>query len=122
MEYSITKFIKTLRLSDLILVGICLVAAVLVYRSLASETTKLYIYKGEQLFGIYSLQTDRSIVIDEHNTVVISGGKAAISFSDCPDKRCMKQGYNRSLPIICLPNRLVLEFKSSDADRKLILQ
>lgn len=122
MESSVKKFFNRMQISDLILILVCLFAAYIVYRQQSIGATKVYIYKNERLFGEYALHKDKSIFVDEHNTVIISAGKAAISFSDCPDKRCVKQGFNNSLPIICVPNRLVLEFKNAEKDRKLILQ
>ncbi|HPB18236.1 MAG TPA: NusG domain II-containing protein [Candidatus Cloacimonas sp.] len=84
--------------------------------------SKVYIYKANQLFGIYSLEEDKMIVIDVHNTVEIKNGKVRMKFSDCPDKRCVKQGFTKSMPIICLPNQVSIEIKANQNDKKLILQ
>ncbi len=84
--------------------------------------SKVYIYKANQLFGIYSLEEDKMIVIDVHNTVEIKNGKVRMKFSDCPDKRCVKQGFTKSMPIICLPNQVSIEIKANQNDKKMILQ
>lgn len=45
------------------------------------------------------------------NVVTVRDGKVAVTQADCPDKYCMARGYCHSgTQIVCLPNRLVLEF------------
>ena len=84
--------------------------------------SKVYIYKANQLFGVYSLKQDKIITIDVDNTVEIKNGKVRMKFADCPDKRCVKQGFTKSMPIICLPNKLSIEIKDNQNSKKLILQ
>jgi hypothetical protein len=122
MASLIKSFLQSISISDFILILLCLAVAFLLYPKGNSEQKVLFIYKDGHLYGSYNLSRDITLVIDEHNTVEIKRGKARISYSDCPDKRCVKQGFNNNMPIICLPNRLVLEFKRSASDHKLILQ
>ena len=56
-----------------------------------------------------------TLVIAYHgstNTVLIENGRICISHADCPDKTCVNMGYleSKSLPIVCLPNHLVIQF------------
>lgn len=46
------------------------------------------------------------------NLVVISGGTICISEADCPDQTCVKMGVLKSdsLPIVCLPHKLIIRF------------
>ncbi len=46
------------------------------------------------------------------NTIRIRDGKICISEAQCPDKTCVKMGElrSKSLPIVCLPNRLIIRF------------
>ena len=43
-----------------------------------------------------------------------------VKSADCPDKICVDTGWiggdRKSVPIVCLPNRLVIEFEKSSAD------
>lgn len=50
------------------------------------------------------------------NTVLIENGKICIINADCPDKTCVHMGWLKSevLPIVCLPNRLVIQYTKSD--------
>lgn len=52
------------------------------------------------------------------NVIEISGGKIRISEADCPDHICVNTGWLRSnaAPIICLPNKLTIEFADTDTD------
>ncbi len=53
------------------------------------------------------ISTDRGT-----NTVTVRDGKAAVTQADCPDGHCMDRGFcSGGVQIVCLPNRLVLEFE-----------
>lgn len=45
------------------------------------------------------------------NVVTVKDGKVAVTQADCPDRYCMDRGWcSGGVQIVCLPNRLVLEF------------
>ena len=54
------------------------------------------------------------------NTVEIKDHMIHVSDADCPDRICVDTGWiggdRKSVPIVCLPNRLVIEFEKSSAD------
>lgn len=118
------KLLKKLSISDVVLILACLIIAYLMWQNYtaANDDEMLYIYKEDILWGEYPLSQDKIIEIDQHNTVQIQDGKARMLASDCRDKRCVKQGFNQNMPIICMPNRLVLEFVGRTKERRLILQ
>ena len=45
------------------------------------------------------------------NTIVAEHGKIWVAEADCPDQICVNQGAisNSTVPIVCLPNHLVIE-------------
>lgn len=47
------------------------------------------------------------------NMICIENGEIYVSEASCPDKICVKHGALKSelLPIICMPNKLVIELK-----------
>lgn len=49
------------------------------------------------------------------NTISVENGRICVSSADCPDQLCVKQGWQSSgiTPIVCLPNKLVIEFERS---------
>lgn len=50
------------------------------------------------------------------NVIEIKDGKAAVTQADCPDHYCMDRGFcSGGTQIVCLPNRLVLEFTDAGA-------
>lgn len=51
------------------------------------------------------------------NTIEIKDGKIRVSHADCPDKICVNTGWlSAGIPIVCLPNRLVIEFEEDEID------
>ncbi len=51
-----------------------------------------------------------------YNTIRISPEGVAVTEASCPDKICVRTGIRKDslLPIICLPNRLVIEILEED--------
>ena len=48
---------------------------------------------------------------DGYNVVTVQDGRIAVTEASCPDHHCMARGFcNSGAQIVCLPNRLVIEF------------
>ena len=66
------------------------------------------------LIRTVSLSTDQEFTVpcgSSFNTVTVRDGKIAVTEADCPDHYCMDRGFCAGgSPIVCLPNRLVIEF------------
>ena len=57
------------------------------------------------------LMIDQEFTVDGRNTITVQDGKIAVTWADCPDHYCMKRGFcSGGTDIVCLPNRLVIEF------------
>lgn len=97
---------------------ICLGLTLWLYRSGEAASTVTVISEGKVLYTL-SLSVDQTIEIKSErgtNTVNIQGGKIAVTQADCPDGHCMARGYcDRGAQIVCLPNRLVLQFSHESA-------
>lgn len=52
-----------------------------------------------------------------YNKIYVETGSIRISSADCPDLICVRQGAitNSLLPITCLPHKLVISLKPTDA-------
>ena len=52
------------------------------------------------------------------NTVEIQNHQIRVSKADCPDQTCVNMGAlkSSSMPIVCLPHRLVIEFTDRTDD------
>ena len=55
------------------------------------------------------------------NVIVAEPGRICVSRADCPDQVCVNMGWRSEggFPIVCLPNRLVIEIESG-ADKNQI--
>lgn len=47
------------------------------------------------------------------NEILVEPGQISMHWANCPDQLCIKQGVisNGMYPIVCLPNRVVIEIK-----------
>ena len=76
---------------------------------------------GKVLYRIdLSSEKDRTIEVTyegRKNTIEIQGGRIHMKCADCPDHICVDTGWlEDGKPIVCLPNRLVIEFENGDID------
>ena len=76
-----------------------------------SGEAMLEVTSGSSVIGIYSLNEDREISIEDKNTIVIENGQVYMAEADCPDKLCVnsKPISSRGQSIVCLPNRVILK-------------
>lgn len=65
-------------------------------------------------------EPDRTIELEfegRKNVLEISLGRIHMLSADCPDHLCIHTGWLRpGLPIVCLPNKLSVEFADADTD------
>ena len=65
-----------------------------------------------------SKEPDRVFTLEygeSSNTIEIKDGRIRVKEAECPDKTCVKTGWlsSSAIPIVCLPNHLVIEFVDS---------
>ena len=72
------------------------------------------VYSQGELLYTLPLNEDTQVTVTTElgrNVITVKDGKVAVTEADCPDGYCMARGYCHSgAQIVCLPNRLVLEF------------
>jgi hypothetical protein len=73
-----------------------------------------YIFLNGMLYGRYDMSKDVIINLNNHATAEIKSNKIRMLESDCPDKRCVKQGWSYKTPIVCLPNHIEIEINPLD--------
>ena len=78
------------------------------------------VYQDGQLLRTLDLRQDTVFTVEGpagENTVTVTGGEVFVSQADCPDQVCVAHGFlvSGKEPIICLPNRLTIEWAQKDA-------
>lgn len=73
--------------------------------------------EGEE-YGTYPIWIDREIEIGKTNVCKIESGMCRMIEADCPKHICISQGKikNNGETIICLPNKVIIETISYDAE------
>ena len=63
-------------------------------------------------------ETDRTIDLDGHNVIVLSGRTATMQSADCRDQVCVRTGtLTRAGQVaVCLPNRVVLRITGETSE------
>lgn len=108
---------KTWILLFAVLVLVCVALSFFLLRKQNADSVKV-ISNGEVKYVLpLSQDTQVTITTDRgSNTITVKDGKVAVTAADCPDGYCMARGYcDAGAQIVCLPNRLVLEFTNQSA-------
>ena len=78
------------------------------------DASRARITSNGTLVRVVDLAIDQEFTVeteDGRNVVTVKDGKIAVTEADCPDHYCMARGFcNGGTQIVCLPNRLVIEF------------
>lgn len=115
---------KIIKKADIILFIILIIAGLgLSYWSVFGSTAgeKVLVSVNGKLYGTYSLNENRTITIKENNhtnKITIKDGKVQMTFSDCKNQVCVKDGSisKTSQSIVCLPNRVSIEISGEKGE------
>lgn len=116
--------------SSLILAGILLLVGILgsVFMIRKPDTNIVEIVQdGEVLYRLDLSRTEDQTIEVEYeervNRIQIQGHQIHMLEADCPDHTCINRGWlDSSVPIVCLPNHLVIQFVDTSEDMDVIAQ
>lgn len=96
-----------------VLVIVCAGFSLVLLRPAAPVTAVKVISEGKVLYTLPLSEDARLEIVSANgvNVVTVDNGKVAVTEADCPDQHCVNRGFcSGGTQIVCLPNRLVLEF------------
>lgn len=111
---------------DLILI-VAILAVALLLLGIVALTRKEGAYvvvrvDGEEV-ARYSLAEDGEYSLNGGTNILrIEGGQAYLTYADCPDHLCVKQGrvHSTGEVITCLPNKLTVTVYGAESDVELV--
>lgn len=99
-----------------VILAVGVIGSVLVLQKPESNIVEI-VQDGEVLYRLdlseYKETETIEIAYDGgRNTILIENGQICMSHADCPDQTCVKMGWlkSASLPIVCLPHHLVIQY------------
>lgn len=112
---------KKYRLDIIIIAAILIISlSVLLIVTLTKEVGSIALVEvNGTVVGEYPLDEDGEFSLNGGtNVLVITGGVAYMSYSNCPDHTCERTGKIQYVgeTIICLPNRISITIKGSASD------
>ena len=91
---------------------ICLALALIPFRS--TPAARAEVVSNGNIIRILDLSIDQEFTVTADsgiNTITVKDGKVAVTYADCPDQYCVRQGFcNSGEQIVCLPHKLVISF------------
>jgi len=113
----LNRKIKIIIIMTAILFVTGIIGSVFILRPSENHIAEI-VHDGEIIYTFdLSSTPDQSIIIKSKNgssnTIKIENGEIFISSSECPDKTCVNMGKLKSdsMPVVCLPNRLIIRFR-----------
>ena len=103
---------------DFVIIGavLLLAGAMLAFFAAKASGDTLYaeVWQDDKLVDT----TDRTIDLDGHNVIVLSGKTAVMQSADCPDQVCVRTGrLTRAGQVaVCLPHRVILKLTGTSTD------
>ncbi len=113
--------IKYIKLGDIILIIILVVALFFLIRSNRTRNKDIVIIKTSEKLYKYSLSEDRILnIAGLHGDSIIEIKDNHIRFleSPCPDKLCIRDGVLKDRAIICMVNAVIINYDSIKTDDK----
>ena len=94
-------------------------AAGLFLLSGGEDASRAEIWSDGELLYTLDLSVDQKLEIhcgSGVNEITVKDGSIAVTEANCPDGYCMDRGFcSGGTPIVCLPNKLVIEFTGEQA-------
>lgn len=104
---------------DLKLLLILLVISVTLFLCIKKDSDYAYVYYESNLVMKIDLSKNDKYTVDgklgEIN-LEVKNGKIRVISETSKNHICSKMDYTNSIPIICLPNKVVIDFKSNELD------
>ena len=98
-----------------IILALC-AAAILILHFTRQQGAYVRVSQDGEVTHVFPLEEDRTATYDTvsggHNIVVIANGQVEVTEANCPDQICVRHAPihdTGGTPIVCLPNRLVVE-------------
>ena len=111
--------LKLLTKTDIVVISLILLSGVLSFLYTLyskSQNTQVVIHYDNAIFSVESLNKNAVIPVNTVLQVEILNGKAKIIHSTCKNLICERMGWSNSQPIICVPNKVYLEFPMSKGE------
>ena len=88
--------------------------ALVLFPSDSAPAAQAQVVSEGKTVRIVDLHVDQEFTVATENgtnVITVKDGKIAVTYADCPDRYCVKQGFcNAGEQIVCLPHRLVISF------------
>ena len=113
---SVKNFVKKRRIDIIVIASLLLLSliALLVVNLTKKDGATVEVKLDGATVGEYPLASDGVYTLNGGtNILTISGGRAYMTYSDCPDHTCEKTGKIRYVgeTIVCLPNKVSITIK-----------
>jgi len=124
MKHHLFKIKKILTKADLFLIVFLIIISVILTLNLTerSQNAEVYIYQHNKLIKQVKLtEKQQQVSIAEGIVLEIMDFRIRLLESTCRNQLCVKQGWTSQLPIVCVPNELLIIIKSSSSEEKLLI-
>lgn len=104
---------------DIILISVILGISLILLLVLKKDNNYAYVYYNNKLIKEIDLNKDNNYTVDGYNgkvKIVVKNKQLKVDEESSPLHLCSLQGFSNTSPIVCLPNKIVIEFNNNELD------
>lgn len=119
IKYIIQIHLISMNKSDFILILLLSTVIFIFYLFLNNQKPYAYVYYENNLIKKIDLKKDDIYKVNGYNGEVIievKDNKLRVKKENSSLHLCSKQGFVNNIPIVCLPNKIVIDFNNNEYD------
>jgi hypothetical protein len=103
--------LKDLTITDFCIISLILFSGIIIFffQINHKNDVQIIISVNNEIYHTTDFHNNK-ISIENYAILEIQDNKARITNSTCKNKLCEHQGWSNSLPIVCVPNKIIVSF------------
>ena len=117
IQYISLLILVSMNKNDIILIITITLITTLLFLVPTRNSNYAYVYYESTLIKEISLDKDDKYIVQGYNgdvVIEVKNKKIRVVDENSNNHLCSKQGFTNSIPIVCLPNKIVIDFKNNN--------
>lgn len=117
IQYISLLILVSMNKNDIILIITITLITTLLFLVPTRNSNYAYVYYESTLIKEISLDKDDKYIVQGYNgdvVIEVKNKKIRVVDENSNNHLCSKQGFTNSIPIVCLPNKIVIDFSNDN--------
>lgn len=117
IQYISLLILVSMNKNDIILILTVTLITTLLFLVPTRNSNYAYVYYESTLIKEISLDKDDKYIVQGYNgdvVIEVKNKKIRVVDENSNNHLCSKQGFTNNIPIVCLPNKIIIDFKNNN--------